>query len=193
MTFEQHCDHLIHHFNPSIPWSLFLGVCLLAIMSSIIVQKYRKKDGFRNVVPVWIIACVFMILYITVLGRFQWVRVVSEVSGSSGGMQVHLMPFWSILAIQDGKIEFLYEKIYNVLFFVPYGMLLGLRFSNGLRGLKCSILIGFQTSVTIELLQFITRTGTCETDDVICNTVGCGIGAVIGVGICWMIGKIKNK
>lgn len=26
-----------------------------------------------------------------------------------------------------------------------------------------------------------TRTGTCEIDDVICNTVGCVVGAIIGI------------
>lgn len=46
-----------------------------------------------------------------------------------------------------------------------------------------AVLIGCLTSVIIELLQFITRTGTCETDDVICNTVGCGIGAGMAVGV----------
>lgn len=52
---------------------------------------------------------------------------------------------------------------------------------------RASILIDFITSVTIELLQLITRTGACETDDVICNTVGCGIGAVMVYGLRFIV------
>ena len=81
----------------------------------------------------------------------------------------------------------------------PLGFLLGLRCSNSLRGssglrnLKGAMLLGLITSVTIELLQLITRTGTCETDDVICNTVGCAIGAMIGTTLYKLSKIIKLK
>lgn len=115
------------------------------------------------------------------------------------------MPFWSIGQIREGYIETIYEKIYNVLFFIPYGVLWGAYpqplpkeaysqplpeeaypqpLPKGKGGWwRRVVLIGFLTSVTIELLQLITCTGTCETDDVICNTIGCGLGAMIGFGI----------
>ena len=35
--------------------------------------------------------------------------------------------------------------------------------------------------------------GMCETDDVICNTVGCGTGAVSGSTLSWLIGMVRNK
>lgn len=110
------------------------------------------------------------------------------------GISINLVPLWSIKAIRDGYIETLYEKIYNVLFFVPYGALIGLWFRTPSEGgthedraysfwnsLKKSTVIGFMTSACIEIIQLITRTGTCEIDDVICNTVGCVVGAIIGI------------
>lgn len=133
---------------------------------------YKDKRTIQAMFIPWVVSCLFLMLYTAVLRRT-----------SQPDYSIHLMPFWSIQSIKDEYIETLYEKIYNVIFFVPYGVLNGLGFRvYGLwSSVKRTVLIGFLTSVTIELLQLITRTGTCETDDVICNTLGCGIGAVMGV------------
>lgn len=61
------------------------------------------------------ISCLFLMLYSTVLGR-----------SSTESVSLHLMPFWSMEAIQGGFVETVYEKIYNVIFFVLYGILLRL-------------------------------------------------------------------
>lgn len=179
-------DLFFRLFDPGIPWSIAVSTILIAFVVTCIVVWQHKESKRKWILMVWIFACLILMMYSTVLGRT-----------SHDSYSIRLMPFWSIGAIQDGLIEVLYEKIYNVLFFVPYGCLLGFRsFSNrvsGFRGFRMSILIGCATSVFIELMQLITRTGTCETDDVICNTVGCGIGALMGGGICRMIGKLRNK
>lgn len=91
-----------------------------------------------------------------------------------------LVPFDSIRVIREGFIERLYEKIYNVIFFVPLGCLYALYFRR--KVILSSLAAGIATSVGIELLQLVTCTGTCETDDVICNAVGCLIGACVAVG-----------
>lgn len=157
----------------------------IAVLVAIFASAWLYHKRRMQVLLPWIIACLFLMLYSTVLGR-----------DVRDAIHLQLMPFWSIEAIREGRIEVLYEKIYNVIFFVPYGLLLG-AYPHPLpkrRGvwLRRTVLIGFLTSVTIELLQFITRTGTCETDDVICNTLGCGIGALMGIGLCWMIGILRN-
>lgn len=189
MTTDQYLSLFFSLFDAGIPWTVIGIAVLMAIFASAWLYHRRRK---RVLLP-WIAACLFLMLYSTVLGRWEGSSADTWVNGfaSSSGSNVHLMPFWSIGAIRDGYIETLYEKIYNVLFFVPYGVLLGaypqpLPVGKSVR-LRRVVLIGFLTSVTIELLQLITRTGTCETDDVICNTIGCGVGAVIGVGICRVI------
>ncbi|MBQ0079947.1 MAG: VanZ family protein [Alistipes sp.] len=102
-------------------------------------------------------------------------------------MSINLIPFWSIGAIQSGLIETLYEKIFNVLFFVPYGCLLGTYFRH--KTFMKAVVLGVATSVGIELIQLLTHTGTCEIDDVICNTFGC----VIGTGTVITCKKIYEK
>lgn len=172
-------------FDTRIPWPIAVITILIAFVTTCIVVWWHKEYRRREVLMIWIVACLFLMLYSTVLGRT-----------SHASNNIRLMPFWSIGAIQDGLIEVLYEKIYNVLFFVPYGCLLGFRsFSNrvsGFRGFRMSILIGCATSVFIELMQLITRTGTCETDDVICNTLGCLIGSLLAKGILTIHIKIVN-
>lgn len=141
-------------FNPGIPLSVYVISFCVGILGSIVLMLL-KSLSYRHILTIWLTVILFLMLYSTVIGR-----------ESQPYHDYHLIPFWSFHAIQEGFIETLYEKIYNVIFFVPYGCLLGFR------SFKKSILIGCATSVFIELLQLITRTGTCETDDVICNTVG---------------------
>lgn len=177
MPTEQYLSIFFSLFDTGIPWAVIGITVLMAIFASAWLYHKRRK---RVLLP-WIMAVLFLMLYTAVLRRT-----------SQPEYSIHLMPFWSIQAIQDGYIETLYEKIYNVLFFVPYGCLLGLKGSNssssskGSKGMKGAVLIGFLTSVSIELLQLITRTGTCETDDVIFNTLGCTIGAIVVYGLRFM-------
>lgn len=169
-------------FNPGIPLSVYVISFCVGILGSIVLMLL-KSLSYRHILTIWLTVILFLMLYSTVIGR-----------ESQPYHDYHLIPFWSFHAIQEGFIETLYEKVYNVLFFVPYGFLSGLLFRvYGLwSSLKKSMAIGSLTSVGIEILQLITRTGTCETDDVICNTFGCLIGAMIGVGICALNGKIRN-
>ena len=104
-----------------------------------------------------------------------YITVFSRSSGMDYSYQ--LQPFWSYYQIKDGYVETFYENIFNVLFFVPYGILLSIQFWN--LSLAKITAIGSMTSVVIELLQLITHTGCCETDDVIHNTLGVFIGATI--------------
>lgn len=166
----------LHLFQTAIPWPLAFVTILTACSMSVIVYLCCRKEAWQRhkIIGIWIIAYTFLMLYSTVIGR------VSHESTS-----VFLMPFWSIGPIQDGSVATLYEKICNVLFFIPYGILVGLWYmAKGFRkSLVKAMAVGCLTSVGIELLQLITRTGTCETDDVICNTFGCLLGALIAIGI----------
>ena len=151
-------------FRLEIPCYILCATILIAALSTFLLVKCRKIS--LTLLP-WIIACLYLMLYITVFSR-------------SSGMDYsyHLQPFWSYGQIKDGYVETFYENIYNVLFFMPYGILLGLQ----LRILSLAKItsIGSLTSIVIELLQLISRTGCCETDDVIHNTLGFFIGATIG-------------
>lgn len=164
-------DLFFRLFNPGISLRIF-AIVMLATFVTTIVLYYKASRRSTAILAVWIVACLFLMLYATVLGRTP-----------HEGFSVNLVPLWSIGAIRDGYVETIYEKIYNVIFFAPYGMLLGLYFgldSTWPKAVWRSLKAGVVTSVAIELLQLITRTGTCETDDVICNALGCAAGCMLG-------------
>ena len=97
----------------------------------------------------------------TVLGR------------ESGVGRVELVPFWSY-----SHPELRMEIILNYILFMPLGVLLYLCFGEKL-GLRV-VIAGLLISVSIEIVQLVFRIGLFEFDDMIGNSVGCLIGAVIG-------------
>ena len=84
-----------------------------------------------------------------------------------------MVPFWSY-----SHPELRMEIVLNYLLFMPLGFLLNLCFGEKF-GLRV-VLIGLLLSVSIEIVQLVFRIGLFEFDDMIGNTVGCLIGAVIG-------------
>lgn len=120
---------------------------------------------------------IIFLLYITLFGRLS--ERIDTIS---------LLPFWSYLEmIQTSNLNMGRQILYNILAFVPLGILLpmlGRRF----QCLKIILLCGFLLSVLIESAQFLFHLGWCDIDDVINNTAG----AVIGYGI-WHILRITGR
>jgi hypothetical protein len=77
----------------------------------------------------------------------------------------------------------LFYSILNVILFVPWGFLLGLcrrKSSIVIRGIMVTC-YSFLTSIFIESVQYITKRGHFEINDIVTNTVGGLIGAVIAI------------
>ncbi len=65
----------------------------------------------------------------------------------------------------------------NVAFFVPFGVLFPLVFRKLNAGK--TILAGFLLSLFFEIIQYVTDTGGADVDDLILNTCGVALGALI--------------
>lgn len=125
----------------------------------------------RKVTPRPLLAAyVFFVLMETVIGR------------KVGVGRVELVPFWSY-----SHTELRMEIVLNYILFIPFGFLLYLCFGKkyGLR----VVIAGFLLSASIEIVQLVFRIGLFEFDDMIGNTIGCLIGAVVGK----LIRKKKKK
>lgn len=72
--------------------------------------------------------------------------------------------FWEI------EMGYWNNIIQNILLFIPLGFLIG-----GKRGIIAGVLL----SIGIELTQYIAVLGYCELDDVLNNTIGAAIGALL--------------
>ena len=74
--------------------------------------------------------------------------------------------FWEV------RMGYWWDIVLNILLFIPLGFLLGDR------GWK-AVLFGFLLSAFIELIQYFLLLGYCEADDVLNNTIGCGLGVLL--------------
>ena len=106
---------------------------------------------------------VLIILWGTIFSRE--VGNVRIIKGLFWEAQNHL---WSFIAL-------------NILMFVPLGILL-----RSITDSKKSVMFGFILSVFIELTQYVFCLGKCELDDVLNNTLGCGLGILLWMGSSWM-------
>ena len=85
-------------------------------------------------------------------------------------------PFWSYRAILNGDSRALLENIGNIVLFIPIGVAIALLLGCSV---KKSCLLGFTLSLIIESCQWIFWLGSFEIDDLMHNTIGAGIGAVL--------------
>ena len=118
-------------------------------------------DGRRITPRPLLAAYILFILMETVIGR------------KVGVGRVELVPFWSY-----SHPELRMEIILNYILFVPLGLLLYLCFGEKF-GLRV-VLAGVLLSASIELIQLVFKIGVFEFDDMIGNTIGCLVGAVVG-------------
>lgn len=91
-------------------------------------------------------------------------------------LQVNLVPFsaWSD-GFGEGSLAAFQLIVFNVLMFVPLGVLLPL-LSQRMRGIGRVILCAFLFSLTIEAMQLHYATGIFELDDLFHNTMGAALG-----------------
>ena len=144
---------LLNEYN-SLPAYWWLWLIVVALVVWLI-------DGRRVTPRPLLAAYILFILMETIIGR------------KVGVERVELVPFWSY-----SHPELRMEIVLNYMLFIPLGVLLYLCFGEKL-GLRV-VIAGFLLSALIELIQLTFKIGVFEFDDMIGNTVGCLIGAVVG-------------
>ena len=108
------------------------------------------------------------ILYFTVFGR--------EVATYN----IELKPFYSFIMAKT-QPEYYRTVFMNSLLFVPFGTFLPYLLSSRYKKLNIAVtvLISFAISTIIEGLQYLCSIGVGEIDDVIFNTLGALVGALV--------------
>jgi len=164
-------------YDAGIPKLVVLGVSVITC-GAVLLLSVLKPDNPALVKRVswWMfLTYLLMVLCFTIIFRDEM-----DVA------QISMKPIWEYASLNYKLIA---ESILNVLLFVPLGFLAGAAIKRKLLrtiGLCCCI------SVTIELLQLVTKRGVCNIDDVIHNT----LGGIIGYGLfllCYMpIRRIKK-
>lgn len=175
---------LLENYFLIVPFRLPLYVYVLVSIFSITIGCFRLynkgfKEGIRDV-----FFCVLLGYVVLLICSMCLYREVSE------ARDYCFEPFWSYKEIFKGNPSLLVENLMNVVVFIPIGLLLPF----SLKGykFKCVLLAGLSLSLTIELLQFVFKTGYCEFDDLFHNTLGATIGYVLSVILVTMFSFIEK-
>ena len=97
--------------------------------------------------------------------------------------------FWSYQRFFDDVRPQARQILLNILFFVPFGILVPLCVDGSWkRKLVITIISSCLLSGTVEFFQLLYKLGFAEFDDVFDNTMGAAIGAVVVL----MLGRVKR-
>ena len=124
------------------------------------------------------ILCAYLILALEMLVFARTEKV---------GRHFALNLFWSYRAIAEGRTYLLYLDIFNVLLFVPLGVLFPM--AERKPGFWKSVGLGAALSLFAELLQALTARGLFELDDLFHNI----IGTAIGVGLWLLVSHLRMR
>ncbi len=119
----------------------------------------------------WIVpSAVVFVLYLAAL----MTMVLLKYGLQTGLGSVNVKPFWWLTHVNASTFGNVFG---NVAFFVPFGLFLPLLFRE--MTTARTIVAGFFLSLLFEVTQYVTDTGAADVDDLILNTVGVAIGALV--------------
>lgn len=139
--------------------------CILYIVYNIVIHK-EEVMGIRpgKVILLYTLyVYIFMIISITLLSREPGSRI-----------RVNLRLFSTITNDIYGN-SYVVE---NIMLFLPLGFILPL-LNNKFSTCRACLIIGFLCSFFIEGIQYLTQRGYFQTDDIIMNVVGTGLGFIL--------------
>jgi glycopeptide antibiotics resistance protein len=145
---------------------------IIIIVSALIIRK-RKKVSLRN--------CLFFYAFLAYINVLMTLTVFRRPSGyRSGIVHTHIKLGFG-LKTGDPSFAMGTLSILNILLFIPLGMLLYIQFRNykASKGIIISAVIGGLVSLCVECTQLITGRGFFETADLLTNTFGSLLGAVL--------------
>ena len=157
--------------------ALSIVLCLLAI---VVLDFFSRRKGSRWMATFLLIEYLVWITFLVLIFRTALPERMSI-----------LKPFWSHDPSLEGYNHLHPQVIMNVLVFIPVGVLMGCVFDR--MKLWKTLLYGASFSILIEVLQYVTRRGYAEFDDVFHNTLGCLIGFGLFAGFAAAARRLKRR
>lgn len=152
--------HMIKSLTATIP----LGICSVVI-TMLILKTYENKTK-TSINSKKRKTIILLVLYMVVL-----IQIVFLLRPWGGIRQIDLIPFNT----PGGTGYIILYALANAVIFFPIGILLP-GIWRKMNSLKAVLLAGFACSVVIEVSQLILACGVFQTEDLIMNTLGAGMG-----------------
>ena len=126
--------------------------------------------------------CLF-ILYLMSLAYFLFFAEATGRTFSERTYQYNLIPLHEIRRFlvyrrQLGFAAVALNLVGNVLAFVPFGLFLPLLVKR-VRSLAKTLLLGFEFSLLVEIVQLFSKVGSFDVDDILLNTLGVFAGYIM--------------
>lgn len=146
-------------------------------------KKHHKKlirVASWFVFAIYLVALVYFLFFSEQLGR------VPSDEYKYSLVPLREMKRYVVYWREIGLFNVILNLIGNVICFVPFGFVLPIM-SSRQRGLIKITFLSFLASLLIELIQLVSKVGSCDVDDIILNTLG-GFLGYLAFWIChWVI------
>ncbi|HAQ07941.1 MAG TPA: VanZ family protein [Bacillus bacterium] len=159
-----------------------------------------KQLNFKN--KEWVTAAAYTLyfLYLVIAATllfFSPYRQAAYEINSTGANPYNIVPFKTITNYLKASSHinnsiWITNLFGNILAFLPLGFFLPLLFKRFI-GFRRTIKTVFLATTTVEGLQYVTRVGSFDVDDIILNTVGGGIGYLLFLIVYRFFQNKENK
>ena len=160
------------------------GVYLIMLLRTRLRSNNEKKAITTKDCAFGILLSVYIALLIswTVLNR----NIKEE-------YQIKFIPFWSYAELYQNWSRHLAMQIfYNVLLFVPWGILFP-TISKSMQKIQRVIISAFGFSALVEIIQLVFKSGLFEFDDMFHNTLGSVLGYAVWYGVTQILPNVSKK
>lgn len=150
-------------------------------------KKRKAKFGHELGLGIFV-TYILLLLFLTVFRTQYFPWNIHIISGRSLS-EINWIPLIQTMKLSQGNsiVDFLYNLYGNILWFIPFGMILPALTKKRL-GLSVTMVYGALLSLSIETLQFFLKSGVSDIDDVIFNVLGVIIGYCL-----YQFGKTLKK
>lgn len=172
--------------NTSVTLGAFI-IPIFIIFITMMIQIKNTKDlkEKENIRKFWLkkLFLIYLLLLFTVLFlnseyRMNGIKNVGIFS-KQHFETINMVPFSTIISYIDRLVTHkintsivILNIFVNLILFAPMGVFIPLLFNKKINNIKKFVLFIMITSLTVELLQFLTYRGATDIDDIILNTIG---------------------
>ncbi|MEJ6348267.1 VanZ family protein [Holzapfeliella sp. He02] len=145
-------------------------------------KLFKKKQTKRHITLILVL--VFYLILLLSLTVFRGIYFPSDIkfyfNRPVNQINLQILDETMKLSFAKSRLDFFYNSFGNILWFMPLGFIAKLLSKKRLSILTIT-LISILFSMSIEGMQFILWTGVADIDDVIFNTIGGFLGAILGL------------
>ncbi len=133
-------------------------------------QKKYEKIVFRILFAIYILLVIYFLFFAEMTGR-----TLADRSYHYNLVLFKEIKRFIVYRNQLGAFSVTANLLGNVLIFLPFGMLVPF-LTKRFKKFWSVVLLTLELSVLVELVQLVTKVGSCDVDDILLNTIGGMIG-----------------